>query len=177
MLFQSNNDYDWLGNGMYFWENNQKRAKDFAQNMLEHPLKEKPPLKTPAVLGAVIDLGYCLDLLEQEFIQFLKQSYDTLAASYMQLGLPLPANAPLGHSKDLLIRKLDCAVIENLHLYRRTKKMRPFDSARGVFIEGEPLYPTAGFYEKSHIQLCIRNPNCIKGFFVPRVENKKWIVP
>ena len=43
-----------------------------------------------------------------------------------------------------------------------------FDSIRGVFFEGDELYPGAGFKEKDHIQICIRNPNCIKGYFLPR---------
>jgi hypothetical protein len=162
---------------MYFWENNQQRALDFAKNLHLNPLKGKTRITHPSVLAATIDLGFCLDLMGKEFIALVKQSYDTLAASYDLLDLPLPKNAPLGTSKDLLIRKLDCAVIENLHLFRKRKKTRPFDSARGVFIEGDAIYPTAGFYEKSHIQLCIRNPNCIKGFFIPRTENKKWLVP
>jgi hypothetical protein len=34
-------------------------------------------------------------------------------------------------------------------------------------LEGDPIYPGAGVYEKSHIQTCFRNPNCIKGFFLP----------
>jgi hypothetical protein len=25
--------------------------------------------------------------------------------------------------------------------------------------EGEELYPSAGFKEKNHVQICIRNPN------------------
>jgi len=45
-----------------------------------------------------------------------------------------------------------------------------FDSTRGVFTEGGPIFPGAGILEKSHIQICIRNPNCIKGFFLPRKE-------
>jgi len=28
----SENDYDWLGHGMYFWENSQHRAKQFAKD-------------------------------------------------------------------------------------------------------------------------------------------------
>jgi hypothetical protein len=28
-LQSSSNDYDWLGNGIYFWENNCKRAMEF----------------------------------------------------------------------------------------------------------------------------------------------------
>lgn len=44
----------------------------------------------------------------------------------------------------------------------------PFDSVRAAFIEGDTIYPGAGFNEKTHIQICIINPDCIKGFFLPR---------
>src|SRR5690606_4350330 len=53
------------------------------------------------------------------------------------------------------------------HQVRREESLREFDSVRGVFWEGAELYPNAGFREKDHIQLCIRNPNCIKGYFYP----------
>jgi len=39
------------------------------------------------------------------------------------------------------------------------------------FWEGNELYPNAGFRKKNHIQICIRNPNCIKGYFLPRKIN------
>jgi len=42
-----------------------------------------------------------------------------------------------------------------------------YDSVRGVFVEGNELYPTAGFRDKNHIQIAIKNPECIKGFFLP----------
>ncbi|HEV9036455.1 MAG TPA: hypothetical protein VGQ51_07545 [Puia sp.] len=48
----------------------------------------------------------------------------------------------------------------------------PFDSVRGVFVEGRELYPGAGFQDKNHIQICIRNPNCIRSFFLPRRETR-----
>jgi hypothetical protein len=67
-----------------------------------------------------------------------------------------------------LLRELDCAVIEALHTFEEDSLQQPFDSIRGVFTEGEELYPNAGFREKDHIQICVRNPNCIKGFFLPR---------
>ncbi len=37
ILFDSTNDYDWLGNGVYFWENNRQRALAFAENLQKHP--------------------------------------------------------------------------------------------------------------------------------------------
>ncbi|MGA7236293.1 MAG: hypothetical protein WBY44_11470 [Bryobacteraceae bacterium] len=50
--------------------------------------------------------------------------------------------------------------------------MPSVDTFRGVFIEGEPLYPGAGFYAKTHVQIVVRNPNCIKGVFrVPAIQS------
>jgi hypothetical protein len=102
-----------------------------------------------------------------------KVSYRTLAHYAKTIGLELPLNKAVKNPKDLLIRELDCAVIEYLHLERIESGLKPFDSVRGVFIEGQELYPGAGFHDKYHIQICIRNPNCIKGFFLPRDE-VKW---
>lgn len=35
----------------------------------------------------------------------------------------------------------------------------------GVFVEGEPIYPGAGFDAKTHVQICVCDPACIKGVF------------
>ena len=77
----------------------------------------------------------------------------------------MPENIGITH--DLLQRELDCAVIETLHTSLESENEQKFDSVRGVFWEGEQLYPNAGFKEKDHIQICIRNLNCIKGYFLP----------
>ena len=60
---------------------------------------------------------------------------------------------------------------------RKSNDLPEYDSVRCAFIEGESLYENAGFHEKNHIQICIRNPNCIKGYFIPRKSNKKWPIP
>jgi hypothetical protein len=41
----------------------------------------------------------------------------------------------------------------------------PFDTVKGIFQEGAPIYQEAGFREKTHIQICVRDPECIKGVF------------
>jgi hypothetical protein len=83
-LVASQNDYDWLGHGIYFWENNPSRALEYAQVLRNNPERNnKSVVKEPAVLGVIIDLG---------------------------------------------------------------------------------------FKEKNHIQICIKNPNCIKGFFKTNTE-------
>jgi hypothetical protein len=173
-LEQSDNTYDWLGHGIYFWENSPSRALEFSRFLRDHPQKAKNPIKTPAVIGAVIDLGYCLDFTDYANLQLLKDGYDLLMTAISKSGIKL-ANKPIGENRDLLLRDLDCAVIETLHSLRSpNSELRSFDSVRGVFWEGDDIYPNAGFKEKNHIQICIRNKNCIKGYFVPRQINSDY---
>lgn len=165
---KSNEDFDWLGHGMYFWENNPQRALFWAQEK-----KTSGRLNTPAVIGAVIDLGYCFDLLDSTNISILKGCYDLFITESEQLHNPIPKNKehPKIKSRDKVLRYLDCAVIQYTHKFLNEKGELSFDSVRAAFIEGDPIYPDAGFNEKTHIQVCIINPNCIKGFFLPRVRN------
>lgn len=173
-LKQSNNDYDWLGNGMYFWENSPARALEYANHLKSYPYKSKSPIEKPAVIGAVIQLGHCFDLLDYENLKLLKSGYHILEVTNKNAKQPLPKNKKTGDLGELLLRELDCAAIETIHKIRHANGLNPFDSVRGVFWEGKELYPNAGFREKDHIQICIRNPNCIKGFFLPREVNDNY---
>jgi len=65
-----------------------------------------------------------------------------------------------------LRRNLDCAVIRRLHMVLETQKLPPVNTIKGVFAEGLPVYPNEGFREKTHIQIAVRNPACIKGVFL-----------
>jgi hypothetical protein len=47
---------------------------------------------------------------------------------------------------------------------------------RAAFVEGGQLYPDAGFSAKSHIQICVRNVACIKGYFRPLDDRGKPVV-
>jgi len=75
------------------------------------------------------------------------------------------------------LRNLDCAVIQQIHEYNKQKGFESYDSIRGVFTEGKELYPGAGFVEKTHIQLCVVNPNCIKGYFAPMPVDNEFRIP
>ncbi|MCG8700150.1 MAG: hypothetical protein MI922_18990 [Bacteroidales bacterium] len=177
ILSPSENNYDWLGNGVYFWENNYTRALKYAHDLKKHPIKSKTRIKTPSVLGAIIDLGHCLDLLDSQYLDLLKMGYKILTEVHNTHGLEIPQNKPVETQGDLLLRNLDCAVIEMIHQFNKEENLHEFDSVRGVFWEGQDLYPNAGFKEKNHIQIAIRNPNCIKGFFIPRELNNGFPKP
>lgn len=174
----SKQPHDWLGNGMYFWENNYERALQWAKDK-----QKRNEIKKPAAIGAVLQLNYCCDFLDSEYINTLKYYYSVMKTLYSNAGQPLPANRDLSSDKhkDKIFRELDCSVIEFMHaeIERQAKEeiqsksyssIKIFDSTRGVFTEGGAAFEGAGLFEKSHIQICIRNPNCIKGFFLPRKE-------
>jgi hypothetical protein len=62
---------------------------------------------------------------------------------------------------------LDRAVIEAVHGTRDDNAHPPYDTVRSPFPEGGKLYDGAGFQAKNHIQIAVRNLDCIKGYFRP----------
>ncbi|MEM8495440.1 MAG: hypothetical protein AAF663_08650 [Planctomycetota bacterium] len=169
-LKPSSNDYDWLGDGIYFWEHNATRAFDFAQERSKKPDPSGQTIGEPAVIGAVIDLRLCLNLLDSGYIEMVKDAHRVLMKRAAEAGIEPPANSV---GPDLLNRKLDCAVLKTLHTLRADDGQLPFDTVRGVFTEGDRLYDNAGFAAKTHIQLCVRDVSCIKGYFRPLLPNGK----
>ncbi len=174
----SKKPYDWLGHGMYFWENNYTRAMQWAEDKAA-----KGKIKTPVVLGAVLQLGHCCDFLDSKFTKMIGQYYEAMSVEYNVMLKDLPTNidAKEDEHHDKLLRRLDCATIEYMHeaileqykadiANKGYSKLQLFDSTRGAFSEGGPAFSGAGIMQKSHIQICIRNINCIKGFFIPRNE-------
>ncbi len=176
-LTKSNNDYDWLGHGIYFWQNDPERALNYAKIAMR---RENSTIKRPAVIGAAIDLGNCLDLINHACLNELKMAYFFLKFSAEQNRLPLSENTPQ-------FKRLDCGVFEMLHRLKDIAKesdeikdifdFRSYDSVRGVFSEGSELYPGASFSDNDHVQICVRNYNCIKGVFRPQKMDDKYQNP
>lgn len=163
-LSHSRNAYDWLGNGVYFWENSCERARQYA---IEDSKRKKSKIKKPFVIGAVLDLGNCLDLLDKKYLDYLLYAYKKMEEELIEQGKTLPENKKFGKKDfDFKNRELDCAVIR--YAVALTEETNRFDSVRSVFWEGDDLYEHAGFKTHNHIQLSILNQNCIKGIFLPR---------
>jgi hypothetical protein len=158
----SENDYDWLGSGVYFWEANPARALAWARHLRKVGKSGPARIRQPYAIGAVINLGYCLDLISTNGIEFVKEAYLDFKHYMEQSGSPMPTNRG---GDDLLQRYLDCAVINHIHSVIKRDKGKAFDTVRGVFLEGKRIYNTSGFYEKTHIQICVRNLSNIKGVF------------
>lgn len=155
---KSENNYDWLGHGMYFWENDPDRALEWAK-------KSSKTKHDPFVIGAVIDLGNCLNLLNYSRLAEVRNAYQYLEVTMLPMEFAKLKN--IGGT-DNLLRRLDCAVFMALHKFRADLKIPAYNTVRGIFLEGDEIYPGAGFREKDHTQICVRTPEHIQGVFLPR---------
>lgn len=120
-LAASQNEYDWLGHGIYFWEYSPLRAYQFVQEKFRWQGRKAKS----AVIGAVIDPGLCLNLLDAKGLEFLEVGYDALLAAR---GGPefLPQN---GTGTQLWNRRLDCAVINMVHEVRAHTQTKAWQKA------------------------------------------------
>lgn len=159
-LKPSEKKWDWLGHGIYFWEGNLSRAWEWA-----HARQSEGKIDDPFVLGAIIDLRHCLDLFDREAMRQVAVTHQTLLGIFERTGREMPENT--GKTPDKAGRQLDCLVMNSLHWFRDESRQPAYDSVRGPFLEGDPIYQNAGFRSHSHIQICVRNTACIKGYFRP----------
>ncbi|UZT99901.1 hypothetical protein ODZ84_10195 [Chryseobacterium fluminis] len=161
---KSQEKFDWLGHGFYIWENNYERALKWSEDKFE-----RGKIIKPSVVGVVYQLDYCLDFTDSQFIDILCEYYQLLKDDLEFAGKRLPKNKDVAEDlhKDLLLRELDCAIIEYLHQKiedgikkdedkRGFSEIKRFDTTRGIFTEGGPAYEGAGIQTKNHIQICIR---------------------
>jgi hypothetical protein len=148
----SRNAYDWLGFGAYFWENDPERGLQWARLMEQRGA----PITTPAVVGAVIDPGWCLDLTTQASLDFIRTAYEELKVVVEASGETLVENA------NFLRRERDCAVLNYLHASMPDPK---FQTVRGVLTEGGPLFDGSHIQSRTHVQWAVRDLACIKGVF------------
>jgi hypothetical protein len=141
----SENTYDWIGHGIYFGEHAPARAANWRSR--------------GGVIGAVINLGNCLDLTDIQYTQLLANEFNSLKIAYAESGVELPVN-------DDKLRTLDCLVINRLAKSAETDSI-PFDTVRCPFLEGEPAFEGSRILSESHIQIVVRNKASIVGIFRP----------
>ena len=163
-LKKSEKRYDWLGSGIYFWEHGPERALDWAAEQAE-----RGKIETPSVIGAVIHLGNCFDFMDISSTRILAEAYPRYKDFRKRYDLNIPRNeSRQDGDHDLLRRTLDCSIINWLtEIFDADPDSPTYDSVRGVFQESEPVFEGSSIRMKSHIQLAIRNPACIVGYFRP----------
>lgn len=159
---KSQNSYDWLGEGVYFWEYGADRALKFAQDQ-----KRRGRLQRPAVVGALIQLGRCFDLMDTRFTDELPSAFDMLKKLHDAQQRALPENA--GKTPDKLLRHRDCAVLNFYLSWLVQHRGDSYDTVRCGFVEGPPAFEGSGIRHRSHVQIAVRNPACVVGVFRPTI--------
>ncbi len=164
-LIASQNSWDWLGEGIYFWEQDPVRALSYAIESSQRKQFNRIPIKIPFVVGAIINLGNCLNLVESESLQILTVAYRGLKKVMEEAGQKMPLNKENN-------RALDCKVIQYIHQSNKQEGIKPYDTIRCAFPEGDEAYPGASITARLHIQICVLNKECIQGFFLPLPHEK-----
>jgi hypothetical protein len=144
-FLSSDNDYDCLGNGVYFFEDGLAQARAWARRA--HPSE-------PAVVQADVRLENCMDLKDGlGWGPLLAQAHDELLRVSREQGLPLPRQTSATRRLDRVVVELTVAILE-----REGIRIR---AARGVFAEGAPAFPGSFLSEGSHVQVAVRDTDLI----------------
>jgi len=168
-LQSSANDYDWLGRGIYFWEHGPKRALEWAR----WRARVFRNIRKPSVIGAYVNLGNCFDLLDITYTQWLTTMFPIYVQTCAASGISIPKNLPArGESnKDLVLRYLDCAVLNWCLDMLEKEQGQHFHTVRCVFSEGQPVFEGSKIMARSHMQIAVRDVSAIVGFFKPNIDN------
>lgn len=75
------NEYDWLGDGVYFFQDAPERAWEWARKIHR---------ENAAVIGANIRLEDCIDLLDMRWTSVLSEMYDEFLKRVKLTGVSLP---------------------------------------------------------------------------------------
>ncbi|HEV7299734.1 MAG TPA: hypothetical protein VGN72_10245 [Tepidisphaeraceae bacterium] len=152
----SENTDDWLGHGIYFWEHAPQQAWWWAERRYG---------KEAAVVGAVLRLGQCIDLLDPKNAELLELQYQKVAADFKASGLRLPQNAN-NH------KYLDCLVFNQLFVDLASAGF-DVETVRAVFVPTGPrqrVWSRSGIFHGAHIQLCVRESKNIIGVWSVRKD-------
>ncbi len=146
------NPYDWLGDGVYFFQDAPERARKWAE---EHFSKAEA-----TVVAAEIDLTDCLDLFDEQWARFLADVYDSYLSFLRQTEMPLPVQRGGAHRLDREVINYAVQVLGEAGTIIRC--------VRAAFAEGHPVFPDSAILHLAHVQIAVRDPaTCIR---------RAWIV-
>jgi hypothetical protein len=152
----SDNDYDWLGTGVYFFQDAPRRAMQWATE--QHP-------NNPAVICSLIRLENCIDLLDINWFPIIKEAYSFFVEEYRRTNRPLPRQNP-ERSK---AHRLDCAYLNYVIKEILEPQGQRIDAIRAVFVEGERVFPNSAIFDRAHVQIAVRDLSLIEESYLIEV--------
>jgi hypothetical protein len=152
--FQSSqNDDDWLGSGIYFWEYAPRQAERWA---IQRYAKSRKPV---AVLASMIRLGHCFDLLDPLNVGIVAEIHENYLSDLKKAGRSPPQYRNAS-------KRLDCQVFNYaVQYFLRVFRVR-LDTIRAVYVprgKDRRIWKRSWIMNEAHIQLCVLNPKNILG--------------
>ena len=142
----SQNSYDWLGDGVYFFQDALNRAWEWANR--NHP-------EEPAVIGAELVLANCMDLLDTAWNSVLADAHDAYIGLLKASGRTPPVQSGGAHPLDREVINYTIGIL--------TQHGSEISCVRGAFVEGRPVYPDSALYDRTHIQISVRDVSkCVR---------------
>lgn len=136
---------------MYFFQDAPLRAWEWAEERYG---------AHAAVVSAGINLEDCIDLLDIAWWKPLREAYELFLQEVHKSKKTLPIQTFGARRLDRQVLNYAIGSLKELGLGIR--------SVRGVFVEGDPLYPNSELYDRSHIQISVRETSVIES--IQRVE-------
>jgi hypothetical protein len=104
----SANKYDWLGDGIYFWENGYRRAVEWGREFVDGDC---------SIIEAEINLGKCFDLTNSGYIDLLQEVHAGVVELYKAEGWRLPENVDISAKRGTRRQVLRILDRVNVFLY------------------------------------------------------------
>ena len=160
--------WHWLGHGVYFWQDAELRAFEWALQRVQRDRKQGSLESQPAVVSATISLDACLDLLDIRYWPIIDKAWSAVTKSNQEKGIELPdqiapAEALLSdpaHKKRYGNNQKDCAAV-NMAVQLLKENGTPVTTARGAFMEGGGVFDDSWLRERSHVQIAVVDPLAI----------------
>jgi len=143
----SRNTYDWLGEGVYFFQDAPARASKWVERRND-----------PAVIGVVISLDGCMDFLDISWYDTLYRVFKQYKAACRNTGVELPVQIKGNHKLDKIVLDLTVKALENSNFRIKT--------VRAIFKEGLRVYPRSALNRLDHVQIAVRDTTTIEELWV-----------
>jgi hypothetical protein len=140
----SQNAYDWLGDGAYFWQDAPLRAMEWATQAFG---------TDAAVLEATIEARDFINLLDVEWMSWLTDVFDQYLDEIKRSGRAVPVQTDRAHRLDREVINFGISILESGGISVR--------GVIGAFREGRPVFTNSALYSHSHVQIAVRDLSLI----------------
>jgi hypothetical protein len=162
----SENWHDWLGNGVYFYQDALEWTRYWATNE-----RHEGNIPNPAIFAADIYYDGFLDLVEYDSMEQLKRFFNRLesatkeeASQAFEAVKIRAAKFPEREKWKPRPHPLDRYVINEAVNVAESQGLS-IKAVRAVFFDGEKLHPHSDLYDRQHIQIAVRDQSIIKKFW------------